>query len=81
MNIIIIIIITTTQQQNIVKLYEVFEESDRMYLIMELLSGGELFDHLAAQSNYHFTERRAAEMVRSILHALMYIHAKGICTF
>ena len=47
-------------------------------LIMELLSGGELFDSLSNQKNYHFTERRAAEMVKCILSALYYVHTKSI---
>ena len=45
---------------------------------MELLSGGELFDCLSNQKDYHFTERRAAEMVKCILSALYYVHTKSI---
>lgn len=31
---------------NIVKFYGVFEEGDSIYLVMELLNGGTLFDYL-----------------------------------
>lgn len=31
---------------NVVKLYEVFEESDTVYMVMELAEGGELFDKI-----------------------------------
>eukprot|EP00948_MAST-09A_sp_MAST-9A-sp1_P004241 g4241.t1 len=64
---------------NIVKLYEVFEEEDKIFLIMELLEGGELFDRLASQDAFHFSERTAAVMVRKMLSAIRYTHIKGIC--
>lgn len=35
---------------NIVKLYEFFEDSSYFYLVMELCSGGELFDKLKEYS-------------------------------
>ena len=35
--------------EDIVKLYEIYETDTAVYLVMELLSGGELFDRLMAQ--------------------------------
>ena len=54
------------------------DRDDTADLIMELLSGGELFDSLSNQKDYHFTERRAAEIVKCILSALYYVHTKSI---
>ena len=42
-------ILARLHHQNIVKLYEIYESDSAIYLIMELLSGGELFDRLMAQ--------------------------------
>lgn len=35
------------------RLYEVYESSDKIYLIMELLNGGELFDRIIEKGNYN----------------------------
>lgn len=42
-------ILARLHHQNIVKLYEIYESDEAVYLVMELLSGGELFDRLMAQ--------------------------------
>ena len=42
-------ILARMHHQNIVKLYEIYESKSAIYLVMELLSGGELFDKLMAQ--------------------------------
>lgn len=39
---------------NIIKLYETYEDLRNIYLVMELCSGGELFDRIIAAG--HFTE-------------------------
>jgi len=41
--------------QHIVEIHEVFEDAKNVYLVMELLSGGELLEHL---SQYSFFFRR-----------------------
>jgi len=62
---------------HIVKLYEVFESKKNVYLVMELLEGGEMFDRIVKQGN--FSEALAAYAVVQILNALIYCHSKGIC--
>ena len=42
-----VFILRRLHHPNIVKLYEVYETSNAMYLIMEMLSGGELYTRLA----------------------------------
>ena len=41
-----VLILARLHHPNIVKLYEVYETPDAMYLIMELLRGGELYTRL-----------------------------------
>jgi serine/threonine protein kinase len=61
---------------NIIKLYEVFDEPKKMNLIMELVSGGELFDRIVERGN--FTEKDAANTIVTLSDALAYIHKMNI---
>eukprot|EP00408_Alexandrium_pacificum_P050927 CAMPEP_0171265126 /NCGR_PEP_ID=MMETSP0790-20130122/57961_1 /TAXON_ID=2925 /ORGANISM="Alexandrium catenella, Strain OF101" /LENGTH=471 /DNA_ID=CAMNT_0011733779 /DNA_START=60 /DNA_END=1475 /DNA_ORIENTATION=+ len=65
---------------NIVKLYEVFKDARRFYLVMELCSGGELFDRIVEEADKHegqaFGEAQAARIMQQILGAVHYMHQK-----
>jgi len=61
--------------QNIVKLYEVYEDDENFYLIMDLLKGGELFDEIVRRSK--FNEKDAAEIMVQLFSAINYLHKKG----
>merc|ERR1711871_838630 len=58
---------------NIIKLYETFEDVRNVYLVMELCTGGELFDRII-DSETGFSEQVAAKLVKQILSALFYMH-------
>lgn len=45
---------------NVIKLYETFEDSRNVYLIMELCDGGELFDSIINKGKYSESEARSA---------------------
>jgi len=65
---------------NIVKLYEVFKDKQRYYLVMEICSGGELFDRIIAvseETGAGFSERDAANYMTQILAAMRYLHSKN----
>jgi len=57
---------------NIIKLYETFEDHRNIYLIMEICSGGELFDRIIETG--HFTEVQAAIVMQQILRGMYYMH-------
>jgi|AntRauTorckE5430_2_1112549.scaffolds.fasta_scaffold02228_2 calcium-dependent protein kinase len=63
---------------NIVKLEAVYESEDEIFLIQELLNGGDLFDHLDSQPEEHYSEAQCARLVKQMLSAVRYIHSKGI---
>jgi len=63
---------------NIVRLEEVYESLSEIYLVQELCLGGELFDRLDEQPDYHYTEAQCARLVKQMLCAVRYIHSKGI---
>ncbi len=69
-------ILSQLDHPNVLKIYEIFDEDDFIYLVLELLKGGELFDRIVEKENY--SEREAAETVRPIVDAIRYCHNLGI---
>ena len=65
---------------NIIKLYEVFESENSLYLIMEECNGGELFDRILHRINTNnmYTEREACLLIKQIIGAIEYCHNNGI---
>ncbi len=61
---------------NIVKLTDVFEDSDHYYLVMELMTGGELFDTLIYREE--FSEKEVSDIIRPIIDAINYCHQLSI---
>jgi ribosomal protein S6 kinase alpha-5 len=62
--------------ENIVKLYDVLQDDLHTYIIMELLTGGELFDRL--RKRHLFTEREASALMKSLISAIQYMHSQGV---
>jgi len=62
---------------NIIKLFETFEDHRNIYLVMELCSGGELFDRIIDAG--HFTEVQAAILMQQIIRAIYYMHENKVC--
>ena len=71
-------ILKSMDHPNIVKLYETFWDKQNVYLVMEICSGGELFDRITEYGADGFTEGVAADYVRQILAALFYMHQRGV---
>ncbi|CAE7305452.1 CPK1 [Symbiodinium necroappetens] len=61
---------------HITRLFDVYEADDYLYLVMECMEGGELFDRVTTLKK--FGERDAADAVSQMLLALNYIHSHGI---
>ncbi|KAJ7360623.1 Serine/threonine-protein kinase H1 [Desmophyllum pertusum] len=60
----------------IVQLYEVFECPERVYMVMELATGGELFDRIVSKGS--FTEHDATRVMSMVLDGVRYLHSLGI---
>lgn len=61
---------------NIIKLYEVHENENFIYLVLELLHGGELFERIIKKGIY--TEKDASILMSKLLCALDAMHVKNI---
>ena len=70
-------ILKMCQHPNIMGFYEVFENSDHIFLVLEYLSGGNLFTYIN-EHNFSITENNARRYITSITKAINYMHMYGI---
>jgi len=61
---------------HICALHEHFDEGGYYYLILDLVEGGEMFDHLVNHGAY--SEADAARLVREVTSALDFLHGIGV---
>lgn len=75
-------ILSNADHPNIIKLYEVIETKNSLYLILEECKGGELFDHITSykkRKGRMYSEEEAANIMIQLLSAINYCHNNGIC--
>lgn len=58
---------------NVVKLIEVYQDRAHTYIVMELLSGGELL-----HGTRHFTESEARRVMKQLASAVRFMHSRGV---
>ncbi len=61
---------------NITNIFEIFEDSKKYYIMMEFLSGGELFEAITSAGS--FNEISAAKIMKQLLSAVNYLHSTFI---
>ena len=64
------------QHPNIARFIDFFDEKDHMYVVMEYLEGGCLFDRIVKKKQY--TELTARDLIYIFLIALKHCHDKGV---
>lgn len=69
-------VLRRVKHSHIIQLIEVFEAKDKVYMVMELATGGELFDRIIAKGS--FTERDATHVLNMVLDGVKYLHGLGI---
>jgi len=70
-------ILKICQHPNIIKLYDIFENLDYIYIIMEHCSGGDLFSYIEKRG-FKLPEKQACTIIRKLCEALYYVHSYGI---
>ncbi|CAN1306761.1 Calcium-dependent protein kinase 2 [Linum perenne] len=61
---------------NIIRIRSAYEDSVAVHVVMELCSGGELFDRIIKKG--HYTERKAAGITRTIFGVIQACHSLGV---
>lgn len=70
-------ILRMVNHKNVVRLYDLFDTADKLYLVLEYMPGGHLFQVLS-NTKMHYTEERASVILRDVIEGLAYLHARGI---
>jgi len=70
-------IMSSVQHPNIIHIYEVFENKEKMVLVMEIAAGGELYDYISDRKT--LGEPDARRIFRQIATAIYYCHKHNIC--
>lgn len=69
-------ILKLVKHKNIIQLYEVMETPQKIYLVMELCEGGELFDYIVSKER--LDENQSCHFFQEIINALDYLHSQNI---
>ncbi|XP_035855994.1 serine/threonine-protein kinase DCLK2 isoform X6 [Sander lucioperca] len=69
-------VLRKVKHPNIIMLIEEVDTPSELYLVMELVKGGDLFDAITSSAKY--TERDAGVMVYNLAGALKYLHSTNI---
>ncbi|XP_032805022.1 serine/threonine-protein kinase BRSK2-like isoform X3 [Petromyzon marinus] len=72
-----IAILKLIEHPHVLKLYDVYENKKYLYLVLEHVSGGELFDYLVKKGR--LTPKEARKFLRQIISALDFCHSHSIC--
>ena len=70
-------ILKISQHPNIIKLYDVFENENYIYIIMENCSGGDLLSYFEYHE-YELPESKVCEIIHKLSMAVYYLHSYGI---
>jgi len=70
-------ILKICQHPNIIQLYDVFENLEFIYIIMEHCSGGDLFSYIEKRG-FRLPEPRASQIIHKLCTAVYFIHSYGI---
>lgn len=60
----------------IINICKVYEGDFHIYLVLDLVTGGELFDKLSEEAVY--SEHKASILMKKLLQALEYLHSKHL---
>jgi len=69
-------ILGSINHPNVVGLRAIFDTEEILYIVMDLMKGGELYEEIVKRKS--FSERDASVIMAQLISALAYLHEKGI---
>ncbi|XP_066527968.1 NUAK family SNF1-like kinase 1 [Hoplias malabaricus] len=69
-------ITSSLSHSNIIHIYEVFESREKIVMVMEYASGGELYEYI--QKRKRITEEEARHFFRQVTSAVLHCHTNGV---
>lgn len=69
-------IMQSLNHRHIVSLIDFYEEKTKFFVVMELLTGGDVFDRIVERT--HYTEKDARDLIKNLLEAIYYLHSHNV---
>ncbi|XP_074651155.1 death-associated protein kinase 3-like [Tubulanus polymorphus] len=69
-------ILNDLAHENVISIHDAFENGNQVVLVLELVTGGELFEYLSEKD--HLTEAEAVAFLKQILTGVKHMHEKNI---
>jgi len=75
-----IYVLSAIDHDSIIKMIDCYEDAEYVHIVTEKYTGGELFDQIIKKSTPFgcFSERKAADVIMSLLEAVAYLHENDI---
>ncbi|KDO20508.1 CAMK protein kinase [Saprolegnia parasitica CBS 223.65] len=61
---------------HLLNVHAIFAEGSQIYIVCDLVEGGDVFDRLVAKESY--TEREARDLIKTLLETIAYCHDQGV---
>jgi calcium/calmodulin-dependent protein kinase I len=71
-------ILMNVKHPNIVNLLDVFEDDEKVYLVIEAMKGGELFDRICNDFPNGYSEKQSSVLIKKVIEAVRYLHENNI---
>ncbi|PWA91754.1 NAF domain-containing protein [Artemisia annua] len=62
---------------NVIRMHEVMASKTKIYIVLEFVTGGELFDKIATRGR--LKEDEARKYFQQLINAVDYCHSRGVC--
>lgn len=66
------------KHKNVVPLYGIFHDEDRVYMLMEYADRGDVYKELKQSPDKRLTEAKAAQYIKQVLEATIFLHSHDI---
>ena len=66
------------RQSQILNIINSYEDDEDLFIVSDLYTGGELFDHVVALGDETLSEKNGARIIKEILLAVQYLHSQNV---